>query len=110
MNIFKRKKKDINFPFNEPLNLGVFSCKHVIDNAAPILLVHHSVDGDWEFWCDKEHTMDSVLVVALYGVYAIDPTIGVLSQLPLGYVAERETINSDWKVYKMVVPVGRFVD
>jgi hypothetical protein len=70
MGFFSRKKKENDFPFNEPVNLGVFTCKHIVDYGASILFVHHSEDGDWEFWCDKEHTMNDVVVTALGVVYA----------------------------------------
>ncbi len=44
--------------------------------------------------------MEDAMVVSLKEAYDIDNSVGVLSKMPCGYYAERETQNSDWVISK----------
>jgi hypothetical protein len=40
--------------------------------------------------------MDDAMIVALGEVYSLDPTIGELADLPLGWIAERTAVGEPW--------------
>ena len=43
----------------------------------------------WQFLCEKEHTMDDAKVVALEEVYALDPSIAEVADMPCGCYINR---------------------
>lgn len=91
----------MNFPFNDYPNTAVLTCCHIIDGSASILYVSHDADdGMWQFLCGKSHSENEARVVSLYEIYALDPTIAQIADLPYGYIAKRKSIKSNWIVRK----------
>ncbi|MBQ7354223.1 MAG: hypothetical protein IJW62_01740 [Clostridia bacterium] len=91
----------MNFPFNDHPNTVVLTCCHIIDGSANIFYVSHDADdGMWQFLCGKSHSENEARVVSLYEIYALDPTIAQIADLPYGYIAKRESIESNWNVRK----------
>ncbi len=37
-------------------HIAALTCVHVLERGAPILLVSHDDDGDWQFLCKAEHS------------------------------------------------------
>lgn len=72
------------FPFDDDPHTACIVCRHILDNNEPITYISHDEDGMWQFLCEKEHTMDDAKVVALEEVYALDPTIGEVADMPCG--------------------------
>ena len=94
------KGNDI-FPFSDTPDTAVFICSHILDSGEEILFVSHDMDdGAWQFLCGKEHNESDARIVSLKYVLDLDPTVGNLKDLPLGYCAERESKNDKWIIAK----------
>ena len=72
------------FPFDDDSHTACIVCSHVLDNNEPITCISHDEDGMWQFLCGKEHTMNDARIVSLEEVYALDPTIGEVADMPCG--------------------------
>lgn len=86
---------------NQPLNLRVFCCRHVLEEQAPITLVFS--DDDFTFVCAHEHDweMDGELrALSLGALLEIDPSIEEVLRMDIGYEAERRSINDPWVITK----------
>lgn len=91
----------MKFPFNEPENVAVFTCVHVLENGADICYVTHDEDdGAWQFLCGKSHDESDARVVSLKNIVELDPSVGVLSNMPLGCGAARDGKASRWKGFR----------
>lgn len=75
--------------------------RQVLHEGWPILLVTHDADdGAWQFLNgdgDAEDT-ESAMVVAAAEVAALDPSVGELADLPLGWRGWRETVDQAWRL------------
>ncbi len=92
------KGNDI-FPFSDAPDTAVFTCSHILDRSEEILFVSHDADdGAWQFLCGKEHNESDARIVSLKYVLDLDPSIGKLKDLPLGYCAERKSKNKKWVI------------
>ncbi len=88
------------WPFRDPENVAVFTCKQITSGEKKICLVtHDSVDGVWQF-----HTNDPVplniedaVIVSLREMFTLDPTIQEVSDLPLGWKAWRQSPLHTWQ-------------
>ena len=95
------KKGNDVFPFSDAPNTAVFICSHILDCGEEILYVSHDADdGAWQFLCGKKHNESDARIVSLKYVFDLDPTIGNLKDLPLGYCAERDSKNDKWVIAK----------
>ena len=75
--------------------------RQVMREGWPILLVTHDADdGAWQFLNGHGDTddTDSAMVVAPAEVAALDPSVGELAELPLGWRAWRETVDRPWRL------------
>ena len=91
----------MNFQFSEPENTAVITCCHIIDNGADILYVSHDAeDGMWQFLCGGTHTQEQARVVSLNEIFALDNTVSELADMPCGYIAQRKSKHSKWKIKK----------
>lgn len=90
-----------NYPFYDSPDTAVITCCHIIDDEEPVLYVSHdSDDGMWQFMCGKSHDISEARIVSLMDIFNIDNSIGILSDMPLGFCAERENKDSKWKLYR----------
>lgn len=88
-------------PFDH--ELGVITCRCVVEQNAPILFVSHA-GGDWQMYChDSNHDFDSdettqndLCVVHVAHLVAKDPTLNEISDLPIDMGAERAQIGEQW--------------
>ena len=91
----------MKFPFSEPENTAVITCCHIIESGADILYVSHDTeDGMWQFLCGGAHMQEQARVVSLNEIFTLDNTVSELTNMPLGYIAERKSKHSKWKVKK----------
>ena len=83
--------------FEEPRDFGVFCSRAIFEAGKPIVLVVHDVDGSWQF-LDGEPIVpgDTPVHVHLEHVARLDPSIGEISGLPKGWVAERKGPGASW--------------
>ena len=90
----------MEFPFNEPENVAVFTCRHILENHTDICRVTHDADdGAWQFLCGQKHEVADARIVSLKEIFVKDPSVGILADLPLGCVAIRENKESLWMRY-----------
>jgi hypothetical protein len=101
-NLFKKKEQS-TFRFAEPENTACIVCDHVLDKQRPILYASHDKDdGAWQFMCGQsDHTESNAKVISLKNANEIDQTINDLFEMPLGVAAERETITSKWRPFRI---------
>jgi hypothetical protein len=91
----------MDFSFNESKNVAVITCCHILeDNDAICYVTHDEEDGCWQFLCGKDHDESEVRIVSLEEIFEKDPTIGMLSDMPLGCGATRENRESPWKGFR----------
>ncbi|MBR6761374.1 MAG: hypothetical protein IKM30_05000 [Oscillospiraceae bacterium] len=87
-----------HFPFSERPDLLVFTCTHVLEEGRPVTLVcHHFSDNAWEFLCDCAHTDEEALVISIGELCKMDPALHLLSDLPVGACAVRESPAHAWQ-------------
>ena len=91
----------MKFPFQESKNTMVFTCVHILEGKADICYVTHDEDdGAWQFLCGQDHTMADARLMSLKEIVKKDPSIGVLSDMPLGCGATRESKTTEWKGFR----------
>jgi len=82
--------------FNNP-SLGVIVCEHVFEKKRNILYVYHGSNG-WQFMCGElDHQGASGINVGVRHLISRDHSLHELSDLPIGWQAERVSIESNWK-------------
>ena len=96
-------KKKTTFQFSDPENAACMTCCHVLDDRAPILYVSHDTDdGMWQFLCGADgHGSEHAKIITLLQAVELDPSVNALYEMPLGVCAERQTVNAEWKPYRM---------
>ena len=83
--------------FADSPNVAVFSTRQVFRSGQPILRVTHDADdGAWQFHAGGIASEADAMVVALQEVFAHDPSIAELFDLPLGWFAERASAGQSW--------------
>ena len=86
------------WPFDEPENVAAMTVRQVTDGGESILLVCHDADdGTWQFLTGSPLQMADAMLVSLREVFRIDPSIGALADLPLGWTAERKAAGQPWQ-------------
>jgi hypothetical protein len=60
---------------------------------------HDGDDGGWQFLTGQDVRMEDALLVALEEVVKLDPSVGQLADLPVGWKASRERVGAPWKRY-----------
>ena len=86
-----------NWPFKDERELPVLTTNEVLRGTSPIMYVSHDQDdGCWQFFGKSGADEAQVKVVTLEEIFSLDPSIGQLSDLPLGWGAERESHDDEW--------------
>ena len=84
--------------FSDPPDLAVFTVSEVLDRQRPVLEVHHEIfDGSCQFLTGEDQDLESGRIVRLVEVVEKDPKLQQLCDLPLGWCAERETVDEPWR-------------
>jgi len=83
------------WPFTEPSNAVAFTNQRVLRENHPVLTVFHDHDGEWQFMCGSEDPGEC-LIICLGCAYERDKTVGIVADLPSGWLAWRETVNDRW--------------
>jgi hypothetical protein len=88
---------DKKWRFEDTKNVMVMTTKNVIKkNKAIVYVSHDEEDGMWQFHDGSEVEMDDAMLVSLEEVVALDNTLMELHDLPIGWIAWRETKDSVW--------------
>jgi hypothetical protein len=88
---------ETDWPFPDPMNMAAFASVQVIRQDAPVLLVYHDHDGDWQFLHGDVTEEDEGLVICLGCAYQRTPAIAELASMPSGWRAERADSHSPWE-------------
>jgi hypothetical protein len=84
------------WPFDQPPNCAVITLRRIVDGG-PILLVSHDEDDDgWQFLDGLSVGMDEALMVSLKSMLERDPTLRELADLPVGWIATRQSRSDPW--------------
>lgn len=86
-----------HFPFSERPDLLVLTCTHVLSGADVTLCCHHFSDNSWEFVCGCQHTEENAIVLSIAELCELDPTLNLLSDLPVGACAARKSRAYAWQ-------------
>jgi hypothetical protein len=87
-----------SWPFADPLNCAVFVTQEVLERAEPILHVTHQEDEySWSFIGSSDGTRENCKLIALCEAVQLDPSVLQLADLPIGWRAVRDTVESPWK-------------
>jgi hypothetical protein len=87
-----------NWPFDDSPNLAVITTRQITDQGVPILFVSHDGnDGGWQFLTGGPLIEEDARVVALRRIWTLDPSVGELADLPLGWQASRGTVREKWR-------------
>jgi hypothetical protein len=90
--------------FNDDLNTAVFTTKFVVEDKSPILYVfHYEEDGSWQF-SGYEHEINDndYRIVSLQEIINLDNSVLEIADLPLQYMAFRESLKELWKIKSIV--------
>ena len=85
------------WPFGESRSVTVFTVRDVMERTSPVLLVaHDEEDGAWQFLSGLPMTIDQARMVAFHEVFAVDPSLSEIADLPIGWEATREAPGAPW--------------
>jgi hypothetical protein len=85
-----------DWPFSQPQNRAAFTSTHTTERHQPILLAVHDHDDTWQFLWGGAVTEADAKVFCLGCMYALDPSIAELADLPAGWQAERGAPGGPW--------------
>ena len=95
-NSHKHSFDEARWPFDEPVNTATFTTRHVMDGSLPVLEVFHDHDGEWQFLCGTTTEQADVKLVCMGCVLERDASLFELSDLPLGWSADRTAPGKPW--------------
>lgn len=88
---------ELEWTFDQGRNVAAITTRQVIRESYPILLVVHYIDDDsWAFTCGTTNKSEDLMVVGMGEVIDLDASLFSISDLPPGWSATRESINSNW--------------
>jgi hypothetical protein len=86
-----------SWPFEDPENVAVITVRQIVDLGQSILYVTHDAeDGCWQFLTGGQVTEEDAMVVSLKNMCKLDPTLYQLANLPMGWIAERDSVDQPW--------------
>jgi len=59
--------------------------------------VFHDHDGEWQFLSGDLDEGDKCKLICFGCIYERAPEIAILSSMPVGWMAERNSIDGEWK-------------
>jgi len=87
-----------DWPFCDKQSTAVFTSERILQRIDWIHYVTHDAeDGAWQFHPYSGPTVENeAVVVSLETIVRIDKTVAKLHDLPIGWHAWRDSINSEW--------------
>ncbi len=84
-------------------NTAVVTSTCVMKGGRPILYVTHDFDHDdgpiWQFHCGNgDFSQETLMLVGLAEVLALDPSLYSLAEMPLAHVAQRAAPTAPWTI------------
>lgn len=88
---------DKNWPFEDAKSVMVMTTKNVVEkNQTIVYISHDEEDGMWQFHDGSEVEMDDAMLVSLEEIMALDSSLMELHDLPIGWIAWRDSKDSVW--------------
>jgi hypothetical protein len=85
------------WPFQDAPNTASITTRQVLGGAPILVVTHDADDGGWQFLCGTTHDPADGRVVGLGRMYARDPSLGELADLPEGWRAWRASPAHAWE-------------
>lgn len=85
-----------DWPFADARNVAAFTVRSVWDDKRPIVYVYHDDDGAWQFHPGRKVHENEACVVALEEIVALDSSVALVADLPLGWCAWRTSPQAPW--------------
>ena len=85
-----------DWPFSVPSNTTAFSSGQVMREGAPVLVVCHDHDGEWQFLHGDVLQDDECLLICMGCAFQRTPAIAALANMPSGWRATRTSVNAPW--------------
>jgi hypothetical protein len=83
--------------FAEAPETMVFTTSRVTEQGYPVLVVAHDADdGAWQFLCGTTNDPRDGVSTSLGRIIERHPEMDALADLPLGWIAWRESDESEW--------------
>lgn len=82
--------------FDENPRLGVVTTAAVLTGAPILMVTHDEDDGGWQFLCGTTNDPDDGRIVHLEEIVIMDPTVTSVADLPLGWLAFRNSVGGEW--------------
>ncbi|HUR39996.1 MAG TPA: hypothetical protein VM240_02410 [Verrucomicrobiae bacterium] len=90
-----------------PDNVGVMTCRCVMERGKPVLFVSHA-GGDWQMYChDQSHDFNDeaalkkeILLVHAAHLIARDQSLNAIADLPVDMGAERLAPGAEWSRFE----------
>jgi hypothetical protein len=87
-----------DWSFNDPPDVMTITARAIIEDGHPVLyVVHDAADGTWQFLTGGRFVPDDARLVRLDTMIRLDPTLGELADLPLGWEATRTGAREPWQ-------------
>lgn len=87
----------MEYKFLDDKNTMAITTKKILSGQSDILLVSHDEDDAmWEFLDGEDVCEENALVVSMFEMVQIDESINKLYDLPLGWIAYRESKTTEW--------------
>jgi len=81
------------------LKQRVFTCRHVLEEALPILQAHRDADGDLQLLCGAPNHDESDARAMPLGAMIMDhPSVVDIMELEQDELAQRPTATDPWKI------------
>lgn len=87
----------MDWPFEDAPNTASVTTHQVLQGAPVLRVTHDADDGTWQFLCGTTNDSDDARVVGLGRMYARDPTLGEVADLPEGWAAWRPAPGKAWE-------------
>ena len=85
------------WPFEDPPNTASITTRQVLDGSPILHVTHDADDGGWQFLCGTTEDPADARVVGLGRMFARDPSLGELADLPEGWRAWRAAPGRVWE-------------
>jgi len=76
--------------------LGVITTAQALAGAPILIVAHDEDDGGWQFLCGTTTDPQDGRIVHLAEIEAMDPSVGEVADLPMGWQAVREQPGAPW--------------
>jgi hypothetical protein len=87
----------IQWPFIDAPNTAIYTTRDIVEKSNPILIVTHDQDDDaWQFHTTNTACATDAMIAALGEIVFLDPSVAELSDLPIGWMAIRNSNAGPW--------------